>query len=326
MKVTPLSALSLSSILVGTLTSPSRACDLCSVYSAMQARGEIDKGFLAGAAQQFTHYGTLQEDGHRIPNDLNQHLDSSISQLFAGYNFTDRFGAQVNVPIIYRSFQRADDSGGIERGSESGLGDVSLVANLLAFRKATKKFTFAWTLHGGVKFPTGSSDRLQEEVDELTAPPLPPGAPESGLHGHDLALGSGSVDGIVGTGLFARRQRLFFAANAQYAIRTKGDFDYQYANDLVWWGGPGVFLALTESYTVALQLNVSGETKARDTFQGMKAGDTGITSVFLGPQLSVTWGERFSAELSADLPVSIDNTALQIVPDYRVRAVVHWRF
>jgi hypothetical protein len=314
------------SVLAGVVAAPAMACDLCSVYSAMQARGEIEKGFTLGVAEQFSHYGTLQEEGHEVPNDLDQHLASSISQLFAGYNFTDRIGVQVNAPIIYRSFQRADDSGGIERGTESGVGDVSLVANFLAYRKATKKFTLAWTVHGGVKFPTGSSDRLQEEVDELTAPQPAPGAPESGIHGHDLALGSGSVDGIVGTGVFARRHRLFLSANAQYAIRTKGDFDYRYANDLVWWGGPGVFLALTESYTVALQLNVSGETKGRDTFQGAKAPDTGITSVFLGPQLSVTWGERLSAELGADLPVSIDNTALQSVPDYRVRAAVNWRF
>ena len=314
------------SVLAGVVATPASACDLCSVYSAMQARGEIDKGFTVGVAEQFTHYGTLQEDGHKVPNDLDQHLDSSISQLFAGYNFTDRFGVQVNLPIIHRSFLRADDSGGIECGTESGVGDVSLVANFLAYRKATKKFTVAWTVHGGVKFPTGSSDRLQEEVDELTAPQPPPGTPESGIHGHDLALGSGSVDGIVGTGVFARRQRLFFSANAQYSIRSKGDFDYRYADDLAWWGGPGVFLALNESYTVALQLNVSGETKGRDTFQGAKADDTGITSVFLGPQISVTWGERLSAELGADLPVSIDNTALQTVPDYRVRAAVNWRF
>jgi len=261
-----------------------------------------------------------------VRNDLNQRLDSSISQLFVGYNFTGRVGLQVNVPVVYRSFQRADDSGGIERGTESGIGDVSLVANFLAYRTATRKFTFAWTVHGGVKIPTGSSDQLQEEVDELTAPPPPPDAAESGIHGHDLALGSGSVDGIVGTGLFVRRQRFFVGANAQYTIRTKGDFDYRYANDLAWWGGPGVFLALNEYYTVALQLSVSGEHKRRDTFRDQKADDTGITSVFLGPQVSVTWRERLSTELGADLPMSIHNTALQSVPDYRVRAAVNWRF
>src|SRR6266496_798293 len=220
------------SVLAGAVASPALACDLCSVYSAMQARGEIEKGFTVGVAEQFTHYGALQEDGVGVSNDLHQHLDSSISQLFAGYNFNERFGVQLNLPIIYRSFQRADDAGGIERGNESGIGDLSLVANFLAYRSATKKSTFAWTVHGGLKFPSGSSDRLREEVDELTAPPPPPGAPESGIHGHDLALGSGSVDGIVGTGVFARRHRLFLSANAQYAIRTKGDFNYQYADDL----------------------------------------------------------------------------------------------
>ena len=314
------------SVLAGVMAAPAVACDLCSVYSAMQARGEVEKGFTLGVAEQFTHYGTLQTDGAKVPNDLDQHLDSSISQLFVGYNFSDRLGLQVNLPIIHRSFQRADDAGASERGSELGIGDVSLVANFLAYRTATKRFTFAWTVHAGLKFPTGSSDRLREELDELTAPPLPPGAPESGIHGHDLALGSGSVDGIVGTGVFARRRRLFLSANAQYAIRTKGDFDYQYADDLSWWGGPGIFLALNESYTVALQLNVSGEHKGRDTFQDQKADDTGITSVFLGPQVSVTWGERLSAELGVDVPVSIDNTALQSVADYRLRAAVNWRF
>ena len=159
------------SVLAGVVTSSASACDLCSVYSAMQARGEVNKGFTLGVAEQFTHYATLQEEGRKVPDDLNQHLDSSISQLFVGYNFTDRLGVQVNLPIIYRSFQRADDSGEVERGSESGIGDTSVIANFLAYRKATKKFTFAWTVHGGVKFPTGDSDRLKEELDELTAPP-----------------------------------------------------------------------------------------------------------------------------------------------------------
>src|SRR5205809_6025690 len=93
------------SVLAGVVATPASACDLCSVYSAMQARGEVNKGFTLGVAEQFTHYGTLQKEGQKESNDLNQHLDSSISQLFVGYNFTDRFGVQVNLPIIYRSFQ-----------------------------------------------------------------------------------------------------------------------------------------------------------------------------------------------------------------------------
>ena len=67
-------------------------------------------------------------------------------------------------------------------------------------------------------------------------------------------------------------------------------------------------------------------TQGPDTFQGQSADDTGVTAVYLGPQLSFTWTSKLSAQLGADLPVSIDNTALQTVPDYRVRGGLTWHF
>ncbi len=300
-------------------------CDLCNVYNAIEARGESGQGWHVSLAEQFTHFDTLQQDSVKVPNDVPQYWDSSISQLVLGYNFTDRVGVQFNLPLIHRSFQRPDGFD-IDRGTETGVGDVSLLGHALLYRHETKKSTFTWHVLGGVKFPTGSTDRLHEEVDELTAPPPPPGAPDSGIHGHDLTLGSGSVDGLIGTGIFTRWQRVFLNANVQYSIRTTGDFDYRYANDLMWAGGPGVFLWLKQEFTVALQASVSGETKGRDTFMGVSADDTGITTVFLGPQLSATLKDKFSAELGVDLPVSIRNTALQSVPDWRVRAGLTWRF
>ena len=297
------------------------ACDLCSVYSATQARGEVGEGLYAGLAEQFSHFATVQVDGRKVSNEAGQYLDSSISQLFAGYNLNNRFGVQFNLPVIYRSFKRPEGFE-INRGTESGIGDVSLIGNFLAYRTLTENFTFSWSVLGGIKFPTGSTDRIKEEFNELEVP----GAPESGIHGHDLTLGTGSFDGIVGTGIFTRWRRLFLTANAQYAIRSKGDFDYQFANDLTWSGGPGVYLALGHKYTLALQAVVSGEYKGTDTFQGASADDTGVTAVYLGPYLNFTWSGKLSAEAGADLPVSIDNTALQTVPDYRIRAAVNWRF
>jgi hypothetical protein len=295
------------------------ACDLCSIYSATEARGEIGRGFFAGAAEQFTHFGTLQQDGEEVGNPSDQFLDSSVSQLFAGYNFTERFGVQFNAPIIYRSFRRVEE-GAIDKDSEWGLGDVTLTAHFQVVRYETRHSTFAWNILGGIKFPTGSTDRLEEETHEEA------GAEESGVHGHDLTLGSGSYDGIVGTTLYGRLNRFFMSASLQYAIRTEGDFDYTFANDLTWSGGPGFLLVLNDYYTVSLQANVSGETKGRDEFRGEKAEDTGITSVYIGPEFVVTWGEKLSAELGFDWPVSLDNTALQIVPDYRVRAALTWHF
>ena len=296
-------------------------CDLCAIYNVAAAHGQASKGFSLSVAEQFTHFATLQEDGAQVPDPTGQRLNSSITQVIAGYNFNERFSVQLGLPIIHRSFKRPEGLA-IDRGTESGPGDMTLAANFVAYRHEKMHTTFSWSVLAGVKLPTGDSRRIAEELNEVEVP----GAPESGIHGHDLTLGSGSVDGIIGTGIFARSHRVFFSANVQYSIRSTGDYDYRFANDLMWSGGPGVFLALSESRTVALQLVVSGEHKGKDTFQGAPAADTGVTSVFVGPQINVTIGEKFSADVGVDLPVSIHNTALQLVPDYRVRAGLTWRF
>ncbi len=297
-------------------------CDLCAIYSASQARGESGQGFFAGVAEQFTYFGTVQVDGKEVADPSGQYLDSSISQLFAGYNFNTRFGVQFNLPMIYRYYKRPNSEGGIERGTEAGLGDVSLLGTYVPYRKLTEDFTFTWTLLGGVKFPTGNSERIGEELNEVKDPVGPP----SGIHGHDLTLGSGSYDGIVGTGIYTRWQKWFLAASVQYSIRSTGDFDYRFADDLTWSGGPGYYVALNHQYTCSVQAVVSGEYKGKDEFEGEAAEDTGMTAVYLGPQLNFTWGSNLSAYLAADLPVSLDNTSLQTVPDYRVRGGLTWHF
>jgi hypothetical protein len=234
-----------------------------------------------------------------------------MSQVFAGYNINNRIGVQFNLPVIYREFGYMAN-----RGSESGIGDVSLIGNFRLYEKLTEKFTFNWTALGGVKFPTGDTSHLN--------PAEPDFAP--GIGGHDLTLGSGSFDGLVGTGFFARWQRLFLTGAMQYAIRSEGDFGYQFANDWIWFGGPGVYLLLGHENTLSLQVVVSGESKGQDTLGGVATDDTAITAVYLGPQINFTWSSKLSAQIGADLPVSIVTTGQQVVPDYRVRAAVTWRF
>ena len=311
--------LSVCLFVAGTVSVP--ACDLCSVYNVNAAEGTRNTGLSLSIAEQFTHFGTLQEDGRRVSNPTHQHLNSLNLQVVLGYTFNDWATVQFNAPFIYREFKRPEGFA-TDRGTESGLGDVSLLANFTPVRLEHMHSTFNWSVFGGVKFPTGDSDRIKEEFNEVEVP----GAPESGIHGHDLALGSGSYDGVMGTALYARYRRGFFNASMSYSIRSEGDFRYRYANDLTWSGGPGAFLILKEDWTTSLQFVVSGEDKGLDNFRGMRADDTGITSVFLGPQVNVTWSDKLSAQVGVDLPVLRDNTALQAVPDYRLRGAVTWRF
>src|SRR4029077_10825751 len=90
------------------------------------------KGWYGAVAEQFTHFGTVQIDGDEVANPTGQYLDSSITQIVAGYGINDRFALQINVPLVYRDFKRPEGFM-IDRGTVSGLGDLSLFLKTVAF-------------------------------------------------------------------------------------------------------------------------------------------------------------------------------------------------
>jgi hypothetical protein len=321
------------------------ACDVCAIYTATEV-SEGRRGFRLGVGEQFTRYLTERVNGEEIPS-FGEFLNSSITQFVLGYQWNERFGIQLNIPFIARTFRRLED-GRLERGDSIGAGDLSLIGNLLAFDRVTDRSVFLFSLLGGLKLPSGNPDFLAEELGDSPAalagqparrgiaghstpgddPRGDDGAPRQhgGVHGHDLALGSGSVDGVVGGSIYWSYDRFFVTAALQYAVRREGAFEYRFANDLTWVGGPGWYPLLTHDYTLGIQAVFSGETKGKDTQAGETLDDTGITALYLGPGMRFSWGTQLSAELTADLPVVQHNTALQIVPNYRVRGGIVWRF
>ena len=327
---------------------PTVGCDVCAIYTATQV-SQGRTGFRAGVGQQFTRYLTEQVNGEEIAG-FGEYLNSSITQFVLGYQWNERFGLQLNIPFIARTFRRLED-GRLERGDSIGAGDLALIGNVLAFDRVTDRSVFLFSLLGGLALPSGNPDFLAEELDEVTtavqAQPArravrgvprhsTPGGDadgddgrprqQSGVHGHDLARGSGSVDGVVGGGIYWSFDRFFLTAALQYAVRRDGAFQYQFANDLTWVGGPGWYPLLAHDYTLGIQAVLSGETKGKDTQAGEGLDDTAITALYLGPGIRFTWGTQLSAELNGDLPLVQNNTALQIVPNFRLRGGIVWRF
>ena len=325
-----------------------RACDLCGCYTPQletmpgtQAAPPFPwlQGWYGAVGEQFTRFGTLQVEGHEVGNPTGQYENSSITQLVAGYQFTSRFALQLNLPIIYREFKRPEGFD-IDRGSESGPGDMSLLLKSVALHYASPErrefefegknpiavehepdFTASVVLLTGVKFPTGATGRLKEEFHEIEIP----GTPPSGIHGHDLTLGTGSYDGIFGEQNSLRYKNVFFESSIQFTLRGDGAHQYHFANDLTWSGGPGYYLIRKSNTIFGVEFEVSGEHKDVDRFRGKPAEDTGITSVFVGPRVVASRG-RWSGEMTAEFPVEIDNTALQAVPDFRLRGGIAFHF
>jgi hypothetical protein len=310
-------------LLMFAILSPcvSFACDLCGCFIPTDS---VIKGFRFGFAQQYSDFATVQLDGEQVPNPDQQKLNSWNTQFYGNYHFNERFALQLNIPLIYKSFRRPEGNQ-IQTGTESGIGDMSLIGYYVPFQRKNPFSQATWRIVAGIKFPTGNSDPIGEELHESDESPAPAQEP-SGIHGHDIALGSGSYDGLVGTSFFQRWTKTFVTANVQYAIRTHGSFDYKYANDLIWYGGPGYYFAAKQNYSFGLQALLTGEYKGEDELGNVKTDDTAITAVYLGPVALVGVGQGLQAEVGVGFPLLINNSGFQSVPTYRFRAGLVWQW
>jgi hypothetical protein len=303
----------------------SYACDLCGCFVPQ----DVEHGFQVGLGEQYSSSSNLSLDGEQTPNVANQSLNSWYTQLLVNYRFNARASLQLNAPLIHRSFRRLEGDS-IQNGTESGLGDLLLLGAYTPFQRKNPSSQFQWKLLGGLKFPTGNSDPIGEELEEghseemEARPSSIQHAEDSGVHGHDLALGSGSWDGLIGTALSGRSGDWFYAANVQYTIRTRGSFDYRYANDLLWYGGPGYYFATKPNYSFGLQALLAGEHKGEDELGNEPMDDTSMTAVYLGPNALIAINQMVMTEIGFGFPLSINNSGLQTVPKYRLRIGLTW--
>ncbi|MCC6847062.1 MAG: hypothetical protein IT294_01075 [Deltaproteobacteria bacterium] len=330
---------------------PAAACDVCAVYTATEMREER-VGWIAGIAEQGTRFETGLPDASGRTVDKGERLNSFITQLFLGYDFHPKFGVQVTVPIIARDYHRLRNrrlvdgriqDGVMTKGNVSGFGDVAVIGVLRPWSRVTTNAVLRFTLLGGLEMPSGDPQKLAEEQQlrreseaaaavatpgrVASAHHLPEGSP-SGINGHDLALGSGSIDGIVGGTAFASWKRLFTTWSVQHAIRMEGAYRYQYGDETTWFVGAGAFVLLDHDHTLALQLVNSGKHQGTDTLEGTSTAPDGassaLTFVYLGPALTFTWGDSLLLDLAGDLPAVRPEEGLR--PQYRVRGGVSWRF
>lgn len=328
-----------SLLLGGLLATPVVACDLCAIYRASDARGQYSSGWSLTVAEQFIPYRTEQFDGVEFNRPNPDHLDKSMTHLVVGWNFHERAGLSANLPVIHQSYGFTDWLNGVTprrlEGSETGVGDLALVGRWLAYDHATRDWGFTLNLLGGVKLPTGDPDRLDEtqrSVDAYEAI-VGPGHPHdalgtitSGVHLHDLAFGSGSVDGIFGLAGTARWRRLFLNFQAQHYLRTEGAGEYRMGDETIVSGGPGGFLWLASKGTFTVQFNAVYESRQADEFRGRASTHTGWHGWYAGPLLGFTWKSHLSALLGVDVPVDLAGNGFQNLPDYRLNATVSWRF
>lgn len=307
----------LSALAFTGLTRAAFACESCALYLA---RHTDRPGFSLTTAHQFTRLGSLWEGDHRLGNPIDQFVDSQITQLTLGYTRGGNWQTQFTLPYISRSFFRPDHSR-TEQGRERGVGDATLAGRYRIWSTvAANGDEFAVSVIGGVEFGTGDSDRLKpaSHVHHHFTP--------SGIHEHDLALGSGSTDWLVGVDASWRHGRFFAHASVQRKLNRPGAFAYRYADETSWELAGGGYVLLKHEHSLMLQALFTADRRGLDSLAGAIQDDTGIRVRYLGARVIGTLGRRFEADAALELPVSIRTSDTMIVPDYRIRAAASWRF
>ncbi len=299
------------------LTHAAVACDSCALYLA---EGAEAPGFTLSVAHQYARMGTLWNGSAETGNPIDQYVDSHTTQVGVAYSTGGPWHLQLSVPYVDRAFFRPDHSR-TERGRDQGLGDI-ILAGRHRVLKTTTRHGDEWAVHvlGGMKFGTGNADRLKpaNHVHHHFVP--------SGVHEHDLALGSGSTDWLIGADASWVRARWFARAQIQHELRRPGAFGYRFGDETSWELGAGRYLFLTREKTLSWQALFSGDRRGLDSLGGIPDDDTGVNVRYVGGRVAGTFGSRFSADASVELPVRIRTTETMVVPDYRIRAALNWRF
>ena len=245
----------------------------------------------------YNHVSDLRNGSERLKNDPRIRAAHTV-MLETGYSFTSRFSASILVSYITqtRNVSLFEDNPDFQ--SAHGFGDIVLLPKY-ALLPGKKRALDSWLIIGaGPKFPTGSTERVNEAGLLLSA---------------DMQPGSGSWDGIFW--LYFSQQHVFkpnlnFLFNATYTLTGVNDNlglgnfkrSFQFGREFQ------VSAGFTDNFLVRkIFLNPSVLFKYR-TITANRENDfdvpnTGGHWLLIIPSLTLEFTQQFSARIFSEVPV-----------------------
>ncbi len=203
-----------------------RACELCGCSASSQYLGilpEFYKQFI-GVQYQYTSF-TAKQPSLMDPSDNESAYEfNSTYQVWGRYYIGNK--VQLFGFLPYHMNTGADGGTAIKT---NGIGDASVLGNIVVFRRDADTAVWKQTLlaGGGVKLPTGKYTGVTT-LDEQGLP--------------NVQAGTGSWDFIVNANYTIRYQKVGLNADASYTMTTANKVDYKYGNRLntgllafYWW-------------------------------------------------------------------------------------------
>lgn len=305
------------------------ACDPCALYTVGALHGYKGGSFTASISEQFTDYGKGPAAPESSPRTADYTENFSTTQFGLGYDIDNHWALQLSVPYIVRRYEEIKDYSSRNR-TESGLGDIVLGSgysflNYSGAGASAKDFNLSSSIFAGIKFPTGSSGSLEADDDRDNV--------EDRHHTISttsgqriLTFGTGSYDVILALNQALRYERFLSYSALQYSIANKGDYDYEFDDNLIWSLGSSYFFLLDHGYSLAVGPRLGFEYKGKDKQYGEELDGTQVSNWFVGPESVLTISDDLFAQLAWDFRVSSADKHANIVPENRLLASLAVRF
>lgn len=213
-------------------------------------------------------------------------------------------------PTITRTFEQ-----GINRETDFGLGDITLLAKYRFYKKDV--FLGSRQLAGqvGVELPTGADDLEDDQGNRLPPP---------------LQLGSGSVDYQFALTFTEAHDRITFSGDLGYTFNTEAnDFEF---GDVFNYNAAAKFRIYParfkddgplKQHFIFLELNGVVSQKAKLAGRS-KINDSGGHQIFLAPGFQFFVLENFLFEAGIQIPLLQDLNGSQPGTDFHVRTGLRW--
>ena len=199
------------------------ACDACGCGAASQGLGMLPQFYKHFIGLQYQHRSyTSLHSGLLENSNQTSHDKYATTQLWGRFQPIERLQLFAFVPYQYNTQTPA----GTTTTTQSGIGDITILANAVAIKKADDNGNATLLLAGGgLKLPTGRHNGTL---------PNNTGLPEA-------QPGTGSWDFLVNTNYTIKRKNMGVNAEASYIFTTANKDAYKYGNRLS--GAARVFYA-----------------------------------------------------------------------------------
>lgn len=317
------SLLRVSSFVATVAASSVHACEYCLIGQGISPL-QTQNGAGIRIAQRYTRLDKVYSGSDKLDNP-GVREEYWTTELGGFYSMNNRLLVLANVPLrkTKGSGELAEGPDGDperedESGDASGVGDISLLGRYTFVAHHTLDTTTLIAGVAGIKLPTGSTNKRNDDGDYLDA---------------HLQPGTGSTDLLLGMSFTHVTGRYSLSSNLLVSFAREGDTgdaSHEFGNSLNY--------DLTAKYRITpsvigqtpnswfASLGVNGEYRRREKLDGETVEDSGGHTVYLTPGLQFSLGSHWVLEGTFQYAVYHDLKATQLGENYKFYVSATYQF